>query len=52
MSCSAGLNMKKVNNLEASLQNFDKIAIFVYIGKNFIQVRALESNIPLKNIFI
>ena len=35
------------NNIAKGIRLHDKIAIFVYSGKKFIQVRAFESNISL-----
>ena len=35
-------------NIANGIRLLDMMAIFVYTGKNFIQVRAFESNIPLK----
>ena len=36
-------------NIANGIRLLDKMAIFVYTGKNFIQVRAFESNIYLNN---
>ena len=37
-------------NIANGIRLLDKMAIFVYTGKNFIQVRAFESNIPLNHM--
>ena len=36
------------NNIAKGIRLHDKIAIFAYTGKKFIQVRAFESNMSLK----